>query len=220
MRVLHKELENKKIDKDKLLEYGFKVKDNIYEYEVAILNNQFKIIIRYDDFNMSSKIMDSNTDEEYSLVDVLGASGDFVGNVREQYENRIHDMIACCTTPNIYKSEQVNMVIEYIRNKYHGEVEYLWPKVSKNAIWRHEDNQKWFGALLLVEESKLGICGNEIIEIIDVRATTEFIENNIDYEKIFPGYHMNKKHWFTMKLDGTVSIEDIFKYIDESYKIK
>lgn len=28
---------------------------------------------------------------------------------------------------------------------------------------------------------------------------------------------MNKKHWYTIRLDGSVNLDEIFKHIDSSY---
>ena len=39
------------------------------------------------------------------------------------------------------------------------------------------------------------------------------------YPSITPGYHMNKKHWFTICLDGSIAIEEIFCRIDESFAL-
>lgn len=39
------------------------------------------------------------------------------------------------------------------------------------------------------------------------------------YEEIIPGYHMNKKHWNTVKMNGSLSDELIFELIDHSYEL-
>ena len=39
------------------------------------------------------------------------------------------------------------------------------------------------------------------------------------YEAIVPGHHMNKKHWNTIILNGTVPSEEIQKMIDRSFAI-
>jgi predicted DNA-binding protein (MmcQ/YjbR family) len=36
---------------------------------------------------------------------------------------------------------------------------------------------------------------------------------------IIPGYHMNKKHWNTVILDGSLPDPFIMKLIDDSYKL-
>ncbi|NBC82702.1 MAG: MmcQ/YjbR family DNA-binding protein [Bacteroidetes bacterium] len=39
------------------------------------------------------------------------------------------------------------------------------------------------------------------------------------YEAVIPGYHMNKKHWNTIILDGTVPDPLIKEWIDHSYDL-
>ena len=43
-----------------------------------------------------------------------------------------------------------------------------------------------------------------------------FIAERVDGKKFLPGYHMNKQHWFTVPLDGTVPSEELFRLLDES----
>ena len=44
------------------------------------------------------------------------------------------------------------------------------------------------------------------------------IELRERYEAVRPGYHMNKKHWNTVVLDGSVPTQEIRKMIDHSYE--
>lgn len=39
------------------------------------------------------------------------------------------------------------------------------------------------------------------------------------YASVTPGYHMNKKHWNTIYLDGTVPDKEVFSWIDHSYDL-
>lgn len=39
------------------------------------------------------------------------------------------------------------------------------------------------------------------------------------YPAIIPGYHMNKRHWNTVILDGSISNQQIFSMIDDSYTL-
>ena len=39
------------------------------------------------------------------------------------------------------------------------------------------------------------------------------------YEQVRPGYHMNKKHWNTVVLDGVIPEKEIRKMIDDSYDL-
>lgn len=39
------------------------------------------------------------------------------------------------------------------------------------------------------------------------------------HASVTPGYHMNKKHWNTVILDGTVPDKEIFSWIDHSFEL-
>lgn len=39
------------------------------------------------------------------------------------------------------------------------------------------------------------------------------------YSSVIPGYHMNKKHWNTILLDGSISDKEVFAWIDHSYNL-
>lgn len=45
------------------------------------------------------------------------------------------------------------------------------------------------------------------------------IELRANYDGIIPGYHMNKKHWNTVLMDGSVPDKLICKLIDQSYEL-
>jgi len=38
-------------------------------------------------------------------------------------------------------------------------------------------------------------------------------------ETVLPGYHMNKKHWNTIIVDGTLSKKQLLEMVDESYTL-
>ena len=39
------------------------------------------------------------------------------------------------------------------------------------------------------------------------------------YRAVNPGYHMNKKHWNTVLLDGSIPDKELFLWIDHSYNL-
>ena len=45
------------------------------------------------------------------------------------------------------------------------------------------------------------------------------IELREQYPSVEPGYHMNKKHWNTVTLDGSIPPKEIFGMIDHSYQL-
>ena len=110
-------------------------------------------------------------------------------------------------------------MIEYIKNKYNDELEFLWEKFPNNAIFRRKDNKKWYAVLLTIPLNKLKIKSNEIVEIIDIKASEEQINELIDNKTVYEGYHMNKKHWITVVLNSSMQNEKLFELIDKSYQL-
>lgn len=39
------------------------------------------------------------------------------------------------------------------------------------------------------------------------------------YDAVRPGYHMNKRHWNTILMDGSVSDREVRAWIDDSYAL-
>jgi len=39
------------------------------------------------------------------------------------------------------------------------------------------------------------------------------------YEQVRPGYHMNKKHWNTVEIDGGIPAGELRRMIDHSYEL-
>lgn len=220
MEEIDKLLKNRRIDFRKLLEFGFVKKENQYEYKSTLIQD-FDIIIYFDKSGkLDFKIIDVVSDDEYLLAKLPDATGEYVGRIKEECKSKITNIIMQCSEVQVFKSKQARQIIEYIKEKYGDEPEFLWEKFAGNAVFRHKENKKWYGVLLTISKDKLGLDSNEKVEIIDLRILPEEIENIVDNEKYFPGYHMNKKHWFTILLDESIDIEEISHYIDMSYHIK
>lgn len=45
------------------------------------------------------------------------------------------------------------------------------------------------------------------------------IEQRERYPAIQPGYHMNKKHWNTITVDGSLTTKQLQNFIDDSYAL-
>ena len=109
-------------------------------------------------------------------------------------------------------------IIDYIMKKYGTSPEYLWKRYPDYAVFRHEDNSKWFALMAGVPGSKLGLAEDNPVEVINLKIDDLFFRDMlIKEEGIMPAYHMNKQHWITVLLDGTVSDQRIHDLIDMSF---
>lgn len=111
-----------------------------------------------------------------------------------------------------------NEVFKYVTEKYGSEIEYPWFKFPEYAVFRHIDNKKWFGLIMNIPYNKLGLNGDEYVDVLNVKSNDKFlIDIMLNENGIFPGYHLSKGNWLSVLLDGTVPLEKIFALIDESF---
>lgn len=220
MDIVKSMFNKKSVDYEKLTAYGFTKKADTYSYRTILSDSGFTMTVNVtEQGEISTIVMDPDFNEPYTLHLVDGVAGSFVGGIKTEYEQVLADIACKCFKPDVFQSDLAKALIVYIRNTYGDELEYLWKKFPDNAVVRRKDNKKWYAAMLTVSRRKLGFDSDEKVEILDLRMTPEDIETLMDGIKILPGYHMNKKHWITICLDGTVPMEKICDLMDESYKL-
>ncbi|MDV0441092.1 MmcQ/YjbR family DNA-binding protein [Methanorbis furvi] len=212
--------ENRKIIPERLLSFGFVRQNDGYHYAAPLLDGRFQMsVIISEQGKVYTEVIDTVSEYAYVLHRVAEAEGEFVGRVRDEYESVLAAINNACFERDVFKSSMAKKVISHVRETYGDELEFLWNRFPENAVFRRQDTEKWYAALLRIPKRKLGIDDDELIEIIDLRIISEEIPSLIDNKKYFPGYHMNKKHWFTICLDGSVPAEEIFCRIEESYRL-
>ena len=214
MRDLSDLLENRKIIKSKLIDYGF---NQDYVFEKTLSNPNFKAVIIYEKDTLFSKVIDLEMDEDYVLVDVKTPIGKFAAELKIEYEIIITDIIEKCTRSNVFKFFQTKRLMDKVENTYNTDLEFLWEKFPKDAIYRNKDNNKWFVLLVALDKSKIGLDGEGEIEIAVLKHDN--VSNVIDGVSILEGYHMNKKHWITVPLDERISDEKLFELVENSYNL-
>ncbi len=218
MNMTENIFKRKAFDFQKLIAYGFRRTDKGFEWFSSLMDGQFMLVVIVSDSGkIEAKVLETETEEEYALFRVAEANGAFVGQLRAEAENILSDIAQNCCYMQIFKSAQAQMVIDYAQKQYATVPEYLWPKFPDNAVLRRADDKKWYAVILTVERRKLGLEGDENVEILDLRVRPDELETFIDKKRYFSGYHMNKRHWYTILLDGSLPDEEIRQRIDASF---
>lgn len=205
---------------DKLIAFGFVFDGERYVYSRPIADGQFEFVVYVEKKGgVRVKTIDVDTGEEYVVHLLSDAVGEFVGKVRAACAEVLQEIADNCFETKIFQSDFTESCIDYIRNTYREEPEFLWQKFPDNAIVRRKDNRKWYAVFLTVAKDKIGLDGDGKVEVIDLRSAPEDIDVLVDGKKYFGGYHMNKKHWMTMVLDGSVPLAELFELIDKSREL-
>lgn len=110
-------------------------------------------------------------------------------------------------------------VENYIFETYGVKKESPWADDPESVIFRHRLNRKWFALIMRIPQKRLGLSGEEQVDVMNVKCYPELIENLRFSEGFFPAYHMNKTHWITVLLDDNADKEKIKTLLDISYEL-
>ena len=108
-------------------------------------------------------------------------------------------------------------VLRYARETLGTQAEYLFASSPDCAVLRCRANRKWYGIIMRVGRDKLVRGGEGDVDILNVKCDPMMRASLLRKAGFFPAYHMNKTHWITMLLDGTVSVEELTGCLAMSY---
>jgi len=206
-----------KVDIKKLIKYGFKKDKNQYIYECD-LNDNFKTIICVDkNLKITGKVYDKEFNDEY-LNFRTNNEGLFSNSIKNKYKDILNDILDKCYINNEFISEQTNRVVSLVKDEYNVVAEYLWESAPNFAVFRHNDNNKWFMIIMNVDRSKLDKKRKGEVEILNVKLDDK-VKTYLEKDGFYEAYHMSKKNWITIVLDDTIKDNEIVKLVDISYNL-
>ena len=90
--------------------------------------------------------------------------------------------------------------------------------MCSSDLIRHNADKKWFGIIMPgIAWRKLGVDRDGVVEVMNVKCDPVILPSLVDGQGLFPAYHMNKQHWITIVLDGSVPLDKIIWLLDASY---
>ena len=166
-------------------------------------------------------------------------------------------------------------IFEYAKSKYETLPDSPWREYPDYAILRHSDDGKWYGLIMNLPKSKLGLgknlstpamefdrytverenhsslasfaaslssdqrLGNKAfssgsrpasswmedveeedwIDVLNVKCDPDLIDLLRMNPGILPGYHMSRKYWISILLDGSVPFEQVTSLLDQSFQL-
>lgn len=114
-------------------------------------------------------------------------------------------------------SSQRERITRYMRDAYGTEPEYLWADSPDTAVFRHPASRKWYAIIMSVPPEKLGLAGKQALAVMNVKCGAIMAGSLLSTKGFFPAYHMNKTHWVSITLDGSVSDGQITPLLALSY---
>ncbi len=106
----------------------------------------------------------------------------------------------------------------FIMETYNAEADYPWRKSPNHAVFRHCSNRKCFALIMDVPKNKLGLQGEGLLDVVNLKCDPILIGSLREESGFFPAYHMSKDNWITVVLDGSASDDKIKMLLDMSYQ--
>lgn len=108
-------------------------------------------------------------------------------------------------------------VLAFVKKEYGTKPRQPWVKYPENDVLAHDDNDKWYGLIMPVLKCRVGMRGEGYVDILNVKLDPALIDMLRVRDGFLPAYHMNKVHWISIRLDGSVELETIFDLIAQSF---
>lgn len=99
-------------------------------------------------------------------------------------------------------------VLAFVQEKWQTVPDFPWAKTPDAAVLRHPGG-KWYGLIMQIPRSRLGLPSDEQCDVMNLKCDPLMLGSVLMQKGFFPAYHMNKTHWLTVLLDGTVPEEQV-----------
>ena len=160
---------------------------------------------------ISEKVVDLASGDEYTLHRVANATGCFVGQVRAEVTSLLKRIAVSCFERNVFIRNQSRELLETVRSRWNEELEFLWEDSPECAVLRRTDTGKWYAVMMRLPKLRFGLADDSISEFILLRIPNGKRDATLADRRFLPAFHMNKRTWFAIQLDGGVETAEILR---------
>ena len=206
-------------DRKALLAYGFSPDGDALRFSGDVADGEFRVEVSVlADGGVTSRVIEVDTGDEYLPIFAEAHVGAYVGRVREEYAAFLRRIAEKCFVRAPFSTPQANRLAAQIAAEYGEREDRPFAKYPDCASFRAAATGKWYALVMPV---KKGVLAGEKdapdadanVEVVNLKARAEDIPDLTAIRGIYPSYHMNKKYWISVLLDGTVDDAILFSLV-------
>lgn len=167
---------------------------------------------------VKGRLYDRETGDEYLAVNIPSQSGAFVASVREAYAAALKNLAAKCFHAEPFKSPQSNRICALAEKTFGDRAEFPFDE-DDGAVFRLPRVNKWYGVLMEIERCKIEPGARGSVEVLNIKAPPGQVQELQKQPGFYRCYHMNKKLWITLTLDGRISDGRIMELLGQSRRL-
>lgn len=211
---------DKELDRERLIAFGFADAGDRFVKEHPLMGGSYKAIISIsDDADVDLKVYDTDNGEEYMPARVRNASGAFVSEIHRACETVLREVAERCYHAERSGCEQIGRIVRLIKNFFGAEPEFLWSRYPEFGALRVPGKKQWFALIGQIPKKKIFPDEDGMADIIDLKGEPQEVAAHIDTGLAHPAYHMNKRHWFTLVLDDSISDDTVLELVKRSCEL-
>ena len=204
-------------NQEKANAYGFVENGEIWTYSCQIFQGDFFLTVSITPDNVSFQVFDQEMGDLYPQVHMESMTGSFVASVREACLEILYQIRKACFDVQDFICPQTKRIMAQIQEKYGNQLEFLWEKSPDTAVLRHEGNQKWYAVLMRIPWDKLEKGREGLVEAVNLKH--DQVADLLSKKGIYPAFHMNKRYWLSLALDGSLQDEEVIELIEKSWNL-
>ncbi|MBS4761365.1 MmcQ/YjbR family DNA-binding protein [Carnobacteriaceae bacterium zg-ZUI252] len=165
------------------------------------------VIFSIDENTLTIDVMDCEMNDIYFPVYQQTIFGEFTAELIQHIDEMIQHLFLTCFIRNRMKQRLQN----YIEQTFGVTPVSPFKNIEHFAYTK---NGKWF--CLFIELRKED---SHTVELVNVKIDPSKIETLLTYPFILPAYHMNKKHWVSIRLDDNTDFEMCCRLVKDSFNL-
>ena len=83
----------------------------------------------------------------------------------------------------------------------------------------HHASRKWFGILMDVPASRLGLPGDGKVDVLNVKVDPDDAAALRLADFVLPAYHMNKQNWVSVLVEGGIPDDMLADLLETSHRL-
>lgn len=204
---------------DALRAAGFSPSENgHYIYKTSLDGFPFNVILTANEKGeIDGKLLDPDTSDDYVNFRLDNAKG-YAIEVKEAYKDLLRGLRESLFEKEGALYAQRDLILEKTYEMYGDAPVTKWEDHPDFLILEHRGNKKWYALFMAVPKSKLGEGEGEIA-VLNVKLDPQEIDWLVTRDGYYRAYHMNKKYWITIALDGRLSLDEVLSHIARSREL-
>lgn len=205
------------IPDETLLERGFVAIDGGFSYECLIADDKMRFLLLVKD-ELTTQVFDLATGDPYILYRLPRLKSGFAYAIKIEIDaiiDRLFPELSIQAFP--YSSKQFQMLHAALAEMFNEPADFPFEEKDIGVL-RLANKGKWYGIVMPVQASKIGLDSDATIGVINLRVAKGQAPSLADHRIIFPAYHMNKQNWVTIVLDDKTKDDELLRRLIESRK--